>query len=191
MKHSWSHRLFLAINAYVGRYPAFDKAMIFGARWGIAVLLLFVIIFGFVFVSIGEVYLGVAFLLQLSFISFFGLVISWAIGSLSPHRRPIIEMPSIRQLITPFGTWKSFPSDHTMLSFIFVLVFIFTFSVQWYIVLALFMWAIFVSFSRVFVGVHYPRDLVGGFILALVCSLFFHSLFFGTLHTLFISFLIG
>ena len=63
---------------------------------------------------------------------------------------------------------KSFPSGHTAASFAFVSVLWFMapkkFSVPFTVVAAL------IAFSRLYLGVHYPTDILGGIIVGIVCG---------------------
>lgn len=112
------------------------------------------------------------------------LVVSYIIGFLWKHKRPIIELPEIRELIRPLTIWKSFPSDHTFIAFLIALnsiemgITASDYSLQWGI--ALLISALFVATGRVYVGVHYPRDIVGGFVVAVLIFLlvYFRAFFF-------------
>lgn len=161
MKLSWSHKLFLRINKKVGIRPKLDNFMRFCAKWLIFVLII----------------LSLNWVVPLEMVSLIaiGYFVSILIGLLVRHPRPIVEFTEIKQLITPIGLWKSFPSDHTFISFTLAfLSFIYGAPVYFSIIMVLL--ACVVSVSRVYVGVHYPRDIVGGFVLACTLSLIFYNL---------------
>ncbi len=79
---------------------------------------------------------------------------------------PVLE--HIR-LLVDCGSGKSFPSSHAVNSFAGATLLSFYYR-QWsWIFLA---YASVVSFSRVYVGVHYPLDVVGGAVVGTGCALF-------------------
>ena len=82
--------------------------------------------------------------------------------------RPFLEIPELVPLVAP-PTSYSFPSVHTVSSF----------SVAWIILwsplsgkvrYAVFSFALLMAFSRLYVGVHYPSDVLAGMLLALAGS---------------------
>lgn len=99
----------------------------------------------------------------------FGITTSWLIGYVYPHTRPIREYPQVKQLLKPFGTWKSFPSDHTIGSFTLAIITWLVGAPMWFGIAGL-CTAFLISISRVYVGVHYPRDVVGGIAIASIFS---------------------
>ena len=89
------------------------------------------------------------------------------------HRlRPCAVLPNA---ITPLGCTGtySFPSSHAVNNFA-AAVFIYRFFPK--LVWALFIAAILISISRVYLGLHYPSDVLGGAILGSFIGYFFASL---------------
>lgn len=181
MKLSWSHKLFFLVNKHVGKNATHDRIMLFFAMYGI-------FIYG-VILSAGLLYFlfthgwTIVFLFPIAQALTVGLALSWAIGWLFPHPRPIVEFPKVKQLLIPLSNWKAFPSDHTIVAFILA-------EILWYLprvdtasiispslysacaTLAIAA-AFLIAGSRVYVGVHYPRDIVGGIIIATLVMWFF------------------
>ncbi len=62
----------------------------------------------------------------------------------------------------------SFPSGHTAQTFFVVALSISHFPLPWQVALALYGFAVLVAFTRIYVGAHYPRDVIAGAILGLV-----------------------
>ncbi len=62
----------------------------------------------------------------------------------------------------------SFPSGHTAQTFFVVALSISHFPLPWQVDLALYGFAVLVAFTRIYVGAHYPRDVIAGAILGLV-----------------------
>lgn len=165
MKQSWSERLFFRINKQVGTRPLLDRFMTFCADD----LIFFLFFASFLWATTGlfdsdprelNTYLKL-----LMTAGAFGFATSWTIGILFPHARPFTEHPRVKKLLRPLGTWKSFPSDHTIASFTVAWITWIMGAPVWY-AFGLVVMAFAVAFGRVYVGVHYPRDIVGGIIVA-------------------------
>ncbi len=157
-----NYRLFLKINTQIGQNRWLDAFGRAGAEW---------VIFG-----MGGWYVTISLILNfgnklamyLPIVIFlicasFGLVLSNVIGFFVQEVRPRLRFPEIKILFWPTSSWKSFPSDHTFVAFlIFFLAVVFNFPTAW----SLLPLAIWVAWGRVFAGVHFPLDVVGGFTLA-------------------------
>ena len=102
-----------------------------------------------------------------------GWCISILIGTIVREPRPHVTYPESKLLFQPYMSWKSFPSDHAMSAWlIFFLAFIFGLPG----LEGLFVLALWVCWGRVFAGLHYPFDLVGGFFLAAFVSVVCYNL---------------
>jgi undecaprenyl-diphosphatase len=88
------------------------------------------------------------------------------------HRlRPCIVLPDVKTPIGCTGTY-SFPSNHAVNNFA-AAIFIYRFfpKLKW----ALFITAVLISVSRIYLGLHYPSDVLGGAILGSIFGYFFAS----------------
>jgi membrane-associated phospholipid phosphatase len=74
------------------------------------------------------------------------------------------------------GGGFSFPSGHTTEAFASATALTFLFP-KWRIALPIFLWASLVAFSRIFLGVHYPFDILGGIAIGTTASYTMHFLF--------------
>ena len=146
------------INSLVGKSPLLDAFGRAGAEWVIIAM------FGW-FVSADLVAFSGRWRLALWPLLFLGC--AWAVGWLIglviglvvKKPRPYVDQQNIKLLFTPLMSWKSFPSDHAMSAWlIFFVAGIFQLPWLW----ALLPLALWVSWGRVYAGVHYPFDIIGG-----------------------------
>ena len=80
--------------------------------------------------------------------------------------RPYLVLKNIH-LLSYEGYEPSFPSGHTTLAFT-ISTLLYSYSKK--IGLIFLIWAILVGYSRVYVGVHYPFDVLAGIIIGVVCG---------------------
>lgn len=165
---NWNQKLFLRINALVGKNRWLDAFGRAGAEW--------------VVVGMGGWYTAVSFIwhygnprlmwlpiFALAGAEIFALVISNILGFIFQEVRPRLRFPEIKILFLPASPWKSFPSDHTTAVFLmFFLALAFGFPTAW----SLLPLALWVAWGRVYSGVHYPGDILGGITLAAFVSVF-------------------
>jgi undecaprenyl-diphosphatase len=102
------------------------------------------------------------------------LVVSNAVSEqlkqLFQRPRPCLALETVRLLVGCSKTNFSFPSSHASNITAQALLFAFFYRP---IAVPLFLVAAGVGYSRVYVGVHYPLDVVGGILVGLACAAFF------------------
>lgn len=103
-----------------------------------------------------------------------GLLTLWLavelVKALTDRARPFILLTNARVI-----GWRepglSFPSGHTAQTFFLMSLFVSHFQPGFWGAAVLYLVAVLVGFTRVYVGVHYPRDVLAGAILGLVWAL--------------------
>lgn len=98
-------------------------------------------------------------------------VIKPAVGRLRPCNDAEIKNEVILR-VHACGAGKSFTSTHAANTFGFaaMLTLLFAKRKRWIAWLA-FVWAFAVSFAQIYVGLHYPSDILGGALLGVLCSI--------------------
>jgi len=89
------------------------------------------------------------------------------------RKRPYIRLADVEYLTEPFEPY-SFPSGHTTASFAAAITLSLTFPQLSILFIST---ALAVGISRIYLGVHYPSDILIGIIIALFFSVLVHNLF--------------
>lgn len=152
--------IFHTINDWAGKYSVLDAIMIFCAVYLIYIL--------FVIAAICMVYLASKkqwrdlLMISLTLGIAFGVLL--LLSAIFTSDRPFVNHAS-NQLI-PHIANQSFPSDHATGSMTVALAILFftRFKRTGWVLVA---FAVAIGVSRIFVGVHYPLDVIGGILTAL------------------------
>jgi undecaprenyl-diphosphatase len=94
-------------------------------------------------------------------------ILNWLVGVVHLRPRPFVALSGVHQLIGAPLTARSFPSGHAAAAFAIAFVVVFARRPSGLFLLVL---AAAVAAARVFVGVHYPLDAVGGALSGFLCA---------------------
>ncbi|WKZ29062.1 MAG: phosphatase PAP2 family protein [Patescibacteria group bacterium] len=160
--------LFRAINGLAGRNVSADAVFIFGAKWLIFVMAMLIVAYVAWAWKTSEFEHRVEHAWHITVGFALAFVTERLIGFLWFRPRPFVALPDVVKLIEKSAEEKSFPSGHTTSAFVLAFGLLLHHR-KWGAALCVL--AAWVSFSRVFVGVHYPTDLLGGVVVAAVAAL--------------------
>lgn len=83
------------------------------------------------------------------------------------RHRPCEALAGVHRWVSPSDQF-SFPSGHTAAAVVIATLLSFPFPL---LSIPLFTWALLVGFSRIYLGVHYPTDILAGIVVGLLCAL--------------------
>ncbi len=154
--------LFLFINQFAGKNLLIDDLAIIAAKY-----MPLIIIIGLGYLWIKNQNKRRDIVLYAVYAAIIGLTLNYIIGIFYFHPRPF-TIP-IGTLLFPYTSDSSFPSDHATLMF----------SVSWILIYFketrsfgyLFLILGFIGgFARVFSGIHFPLDIAGSFVVAIISA---------------------
>jgi len=103
------------------------------------------------------------------------LVVAEIIKIFSHRARPYVSLEAINKLVLENGDFKSFPSGHATIFFAIAMA-IYFFNKKLGIIF--FISAIIISIARIFVGIHWPSDIIGGAVIGIISAVVISKLFF-------------
>ena len=152
-----------SINALAGQNAALDAAMIATTNFGLPLMILVVASLWWLgrprdHLRHAAIVSGLTFL--------FGLGVAQVV-LLFVHRMRPYDVGISHLIIAPTNDW-SFPSDHATASLAIVFAFALQGLRRWSVVFLVI--AALVCFSRIFVGMHYATDILGGAAMAIISA---------------------
>jgi undecaprenyl-diphosphatase len=154
--------VFRAINDIGKEHTSLDPIAIFMADYMIFVLALGMLVYWFTQTNKNRMMViqaGVAFVLA--------EVLGKIAGTMYYHNQPFTELPHVNQLIA-HAVNNAFPSDHSILFFSVCFSFLLVRKKEGWLWLV---FACIVGVSRIWVGVHYPGDVLTGALIGIVAAL--------------------
>ena len=158
------------INDLGKDHPFLNPLFVFITEWSLYIMglaLLLFVLFGF---RRNRMMIASAFLTVL-----LAEILGKLLSLLHTNYQPFATLANVNQLIDKEMN-NSFPSDHTMITWSLCFTF-FLFQKSAY----RFLWIVFaalVSLSRIWVGVHYPADVLVGILVSIIASLIIYKVLF-------------
>ncbi len=155
--------VFMFFNMHGKRSIWFDRIMLGITQLGNFVFALIV--------ALGLFYRGYNLLAYELLIGLLTLGLVVQIMKILIHRtRPYIKLENIR-IIGSRASGQSFPSGHTAQAFLMVTLILQYFQIPLFGWVSLYLLALVVGITRIYVGMHYPRDVIGGAIIGVTWGL--------------------
>lgn len=175
--------LFEKINEHAGHQTLLDPTMIFTASYLIFLLPVLLLVLWFALARWSPLIQhdtqaddarleGHVTLLVAVIGAVIALGVNIVVGNALFEPRPFVSHPAIVHKLIPYTADASFPSDHMAISFAIVTVLVVVAAALWrrgvagglaiFLALLALLAAVAIGFARVYVGVHYPGDILGG-----------------------------
>jgi undecaprenyl-diphosphatase len=156
-----NYTLFKAVNQLAGHHPILDGIMTFVSQRALIIYALVLLVMWFVgkeknkYTVVYAVITGAL-----------GLIINFVIGHIYYEPRPFVTHKV--HMLLPHAADASFPSDHTTGAFSLAIAVLFR---HRKIGVGMLLFAVLTGFSRIYVGHHYPFDVLGSIVVGLIASM--------------------
>lgn len=160
------HILFSKINSLAGKSNVADWIVIFGARYLIVIMVASLLKYVFIYKDKAERMLNLRVVWNAFLSVGMGLVFNYLLSFFIQRSRPF-DIGLGENIYGSVVTSGSFPSEHTTIAFAIGMA---VFMVYKKFGTALLVMAALVGFSRIFVGIHYPLDVLGGAFVGIIMA---------------------
>lgn len=160
--HSWDIKILLAINGLQGKNRWLDAFSRAGAEWVVAAMMVWYGVVTAIALYPSKRHIALVVLLFAGSWSV-AFCLSNIIGLILRRPRPFVTHPEVKLMFHPMESWKTFPSDHTMTAALIVFL---VCILHLPFTAGLWPLLVWVAWGRVFAGVHYPSDILGGLTVA-------------------------
>lgn len=162
--------IFQYLNNFAGQYEWLDSTVVFSAET-LGVFLLFgLVIFLFSNEHEGQGFNNVIVVLGAAL---FAWGVSWVIKHAYPFPRPFVALDDVTKLID-YGRMDSFPSGHaTFFSAIATVLYFYHKKIALFYALG----ALMIGLSRIIAGIHWPVDILAGYIIGGVVAIFVYHIY--------------
>ena len=175
----WNINLFHYLNSFTGQVAWFDNVVVFFAGTFGILIIIFVALFlffhqennnfEFIWQALGKRIKEVS-------LVFVGGVSAWLLAqilkAIFAMPRPFIALPDVHLLINETG-FDSFPSGHATF-FAALAISIYFYHKHFGIILGIF--ALLIGLARIIAGIHFPVDILAGYLLGIAVALFFKKI---------------
>ncbi len=161
------YQWFVSINSIAGASQVLDMLMVLITKVGVAVPVIYLLYLWFSGRQGEERFLNRRLALVAVVACVVAFIIDYFLGLAWYRNRPFVDHQVV--LLVKHAANSSFPSNHAAGAFA-IAISVWASSRRRWAGFFLFLWAIVIGFSRIFVGVHYPTDVMAGFVVALVST---------------------
>jgi undecaprenyl-diphosphatase len=157
-----NYALFKAINQDAGHHPFLDGLMVFFTKEAFLIFALILLAMWF-FGKERSKYTVVYAVITCAV----GLIINFVLGHIYYEPRPFVTHKGVHLLVSHAAD-ASFPSDHS--TFVFALAIAVLLRRHNKVGVLMLLFALLTGISRVYVGNHYPFDVLGGIVVSIIIS---------------------